>query len=205
MKQLIHQKLTEMSDLQFQITEEKRLKVAILINSTHYLLSRVFIFKEKRQFRLIVFNQGKVLVDATYKTARGAKNAFSKFWESQKDKDNVRLKWTHFYTPDENWLETWYHCVIKRRFISVLINRISYFIETVFIMTVNDGFRLIVSHRGTLWTDETYKTLNDAKRAFLSKYNHKAWKTGVIPNWSHFYPPDVKWIKKNLELIDKSH
>jgi len=204
MRKVIHKKQAETSDLQLKLKDEKRLKVAILMNSTHYLLSRVFIFKEKGQFRLIVFSQGKLLVDATYKTGRGAKNAFSRFWASKKAIDNVKPKWTHFYTPEKDWLETWYHYVIKRKFISVLINKIFYYIETVFIMTVNNGYRLIVIHRGKLWTDKTYKTLDGAHMAFLSKYNHKAWKNGVKPSWSYFYPPDVKWLEKNLELIDKS-
>ena len=205
MRQVIHKEITETSDLQIQVKEEKRLKVSILTNSVHYLLSRVFIFKEKRQYRLIVFNQGKLSTDATYKTARGAKNAFSRFWESKKEKDNVRPHWTHFYTPEKNWLEIWYHCVIKREFISMFINSILYFIETVFIMTEKDGYRLIVIHRGKVLTDEIYKTFEEAKREFLNQYNHKAWKKEVKPNWSHFYPPDVKWLQKKLELIDKSH
>jgi hypothetical protein len=72
-------------------------------------------------------------------------------------------------------------------------------------MTVKDGYRLIVIHRRKVLTDEIYKTLEEAKRAFLSQYNHKAWKNGIRPNWSHFYPPDTKWLQKNLKLLDKAH
>jgi hypothetical protein len=205
MRQIVQRELTETSDLQLREKEEKRLKVSILTNSEPYLLFRVFIFKEKGQYRLIVFNQGRLLTDVTYKTARGARNAFSRFWGSKKEKDNVRPEWTHFYTPKKKWLEIWYHCVIKRKFISVLINRISYFIETVFIMTVKDGYQLIVIHKRKVLTDKIYKTFVEAKRAFLSQYNHKAWKNGVKPKWSHFYPPDTKWLHKNLELLDKTH
>ena len=205
MRQIIHIEPMKMPHLQFQVKEEERRpKVSVLTNSSNYLVSKVFIFKEKGQFRLIVFNQGKLLADGTYTTARGARNAFSKFWGFKKEKGDVRPEWTHFYTPEKNWLETWYHCVIKRNFISVLINRISYFIETVFIMTIKDGYRLIVIHRGILLTDEIYKTFEEAKRAFMRKYNHKAWKNGVKPTWSHFSPPNAKWLHENLELIDKN-
>jgi len=205
MRQIIQRKPTKTSDLQFQVKEEKRLKVSILTNSVHYLLSRVFICKEKVQYRLIVFNQGKLLTDATYKTARGARIAFLKRWWYRGDKENAKPKWTHFYTPEKNWLETWYHCIIKRKFVSMLINRIFYYIETVFIMTVKDGYRLIVIHRRKVLTDEIFKTVEEARREFLNQYDHKAWKKGVKPNWSHFNPPGVKWLRNNLELIDKSH
>jgi hypothetical protein len=204
-RQIIQREPTGMSNLQFQVKEKKPPKVSILTNSVHYLLSRVFIFKENGQFRLIVFNQGKLLTDVIYKTANSARSAFLKQWGYKCEAENVTAKWSHFYTPEKNWLETWYHYMRKRRFISVLINKIFYFIETVFIMIVENGYRLIVIHRGQVLTDEIYKTFEEAKRAFLSEYNHKAWKNGVKPNWSHFYPPDAKWLHKNLELIDKAH
>jgi hypothetical protein len=205
MRKVIHKEPTKTSEFQFQVKEEKRLKVSILMNSVHYLLSRVFIFKEKGQYRLIVFNQGKLLTDAKYKTAKGARIAFLKLWWYRKERENVMPKWTHFYTPEKNWFETWYPCAIKRRFVSRLINRILYFIETVFIMTVNDGYQLIVIHRGKVLTNEIYKTVEEARREFLNQYNHKAWRKGVKPNWSQFYPPDTKWLHKNLELLDKAH
>ncbi len=187
-----------------QAKEKKRPKVSILINSVHYLLGKVFIVEDKRQFRLIVFSQGKLLTDMTYKTVKGARIAFLKFWAYKKVIDNINPKWSHFYPPDKYWLETWYHFVIERKFISVLINRILYFMETVFIMTVEDQYRLIVINRETLRTDEIYKTFEEAKSAFLNKYKYKAWGEGVKPNWSIFYPPDAKWLKKKLGLINKA-
>ena len=77
--------------------------------------------------------------------------------------------------------------------------------ETVFIMTVEDGYRLIVIHRGAVFIDEIYKTFEDAKRAFFNSYYHRAWRNGVKPNWSHFYPPNAKWLTKQLEKIDRVH
>jgi hypothetical protein len=187
-----------------QAEEEKELKVSILINSVHYLLGKVFIVEDKRQFRLIVFNEGKLLTDMTYKTVKGARIAFLKFWGYKKAIKNINPIWSHFYPPDKYWLETWYHFIIERRNISVLINRILYFMETVFIMTVKDQYRLVVINKERLRTDEIYKTFEEAKRAFLNKYKYKAWGEEVKPNWSIFYPPDTKWLKKKLELINKA-
>jgi len=192
--------LKKSKHLELQFKEEKKSmpKVSILTNSVHFSLFRVFIFADKGQFRLIVFNHGKLLTDAIYKTARGARIAFLKLWEFQKERENVTAKWSHFYTPEKDWLETWYHFVIERKFISLLINTVCYFLETVFIMSIENGYRLIVVHRGKVWTDEIYNTFEEAKSAFLNKYDEKAWKKGITPKWSHFYPPDAKWLKKKL-------
>lgn len=83
--------------------------------------------------------------------------------------------------------------------VSLLINSIFYFLENVFIMTVEEGFRLIVIHQGYLLTDEIYKTLKGAKIAFLKFWNYKAWEEGVRPQWSHLYPPETKWLDKKFQ------
>ena len=193
--------LKKSKQIDFQLKEKKLImpKVSVLTNSVHYSLFRVFIFEEKGQFRLIVFKQGKLLTDAIYKTARGARIAFLKVWGFRRETESVTAKWSHFYTPEKEWLETWYHFLIERKFISLLINAICYFLETVLIMVNKDEYRLIVVHRGNVWTDEIYKTFEEAKSAFFNKYNKKAWKEGVRPNWSHFFPPTTKWLKKKLE------
>ncbi len=84
---------------------------------------------------------------------------------------------------------------------SRLINSIYYFIEYVFIMTENEGYRLVAIHQGKLLTDETYKTAKGAKIAFLKFWKYRAWQQGVRPTWSHFYPPDSKWLKEKKEII----
>ena len=204
-RQIIDKEPTKNSNLQFQVKEEKRLKVSILTNAVHYSLFRVYIFEDKGKFRLIVFNRGKLLTDEIYKTARAARIAFLKLWGFQRETEKVNAKWTHFHSPEKNWLKTWYHFVIERKFISVLINRVLYFLETVFIMTVKDGYRLIVINRGTVLIDEIYKTFEGAKRSFISNFNYRAWINGVKPNWSHFYPPDDRWLTKQLEITDTSY
>ena len=107
MRHVIERRPTKTSDLQFQVKEEKRLKVSILTNAVHYSLSRVFIFKEKDQFRLIVYNLGEILTNKSYKTAKGVRIAFLKLWSYRRGTENVLPNWTHFYTPEKDWLETW--------------------------------------------------------------------------------------------------
>ena len=51
--------------------------------------------------------------------------------------------------------------------ISVLTNSIYYFIETVYIMSVKNGYRLIVIQQRRLLTDEIYKTPRGGPHCFL--------------------------------------
>jgi hypothetical protein len=82
--------------------------------------------------------------------------------------------------------------------ISVLTNSIYYFIETVFIMAVKNGYRLIVIQQRRLLTDEIYKTPGGARIAFLKFYGNKAWEEGVKAIWSKFYPPIPGWCDRKL-------
>jgi hypothetical protein len=87
--------------------------------------------------------------------------------------------------------------------ISRLINSIYYFIESVFIIAEKQGYRLVAIHQGKLLTDQTYKTVKGARIAFLKMWSYKAWKEGVKAKWSHFYPPDPKWLEKNIQVERK--
>ncbi|MDQ1353820.1 MAG: hypothetical protein QG657_4127 [Acidobacteriota bacterium] len=78
--------------------------------------------------------------------------------------------------------------------ISLLINSIYYFIESVFIMTVKEGYRLVIIHQCRLLTDEIYKTARGARIAFAKRYGNKAWRVGVKAEWSRFYPPERNWL-----------
>ncbi len=78
--------------------------------------------------------------------------------------------------------------------ISLLINSIYYFIESVFIMVVKEGYRLVVIHHGRLLTDEIYKTARGARVAFLKRFGYKAWREGVKAEWSLFYAPESRWL-----------
>ena len=80
----------------------------------------------------------------------------------------------------------------KNRRISLLINSVYFFIESVFILETENGFRLIAIHQNKVLTDETYKTVKGAKIAFLKLFAYKAWEEGVKPQWTSFYPPEEK-------------
>jgi len=82
--------------------------------------------------------------------------------------------------------------------ISSLFNSVEYFIETVFIMTIKDGYRLLVIHRQRLLIDKTFKTAKGARISFQKNYRYNAWKDDVKANWSIFYPPDKGWVEKKL-------
>jgi hypothetical protein len=83
--------------------------------------------------------------------------------------------------------------------ISLLINSVYYFIESVFIAETSAGYRLSVTHHGAVLTDEIYKTLKGARIGFTKRYGHKAWEEGVKPHWTPFYPPEKKWLKEKLQ------
>ncbi len=82
--------------------------------------------------------------------------------------------------------------------ISILINYVYYFLETLFIMTVEGGYRLLVIHEGKLLTDKTYKTAKGARIAFSKLYGVRAWRDDVKAEWSRFYSPDAGWVEKKL-------
>lgn len=84
--------------------------------------------------------------------------------------------------------------------ISILINAIFYFIERVFIVKnpEQDGCRLVVMQNHRVLIYEDYETVRGARIAFTRMFKRKAWKKGVKPDWSHFFDPDVEWLKEKL-------
>jgi hypothetical protein len=80
--------------------------------------------------------------------------------------------------------------------ISMLVNSISYFLETVFILAKDGVFRLVVIHNGRILTDKAYGSARGAKIAFSRRYSDKAWNDAIEAFWSEFYDPGTKWFKK---------
>lgn len=80
-----------------------------------------------------------------------------------------------------------------------LVNNGYFFLRYVFIVEDDGNYRLVVIHDNRLLTDRLYKSLSHAKSAFGRMYNRKAWKKGVKPEWSTFFPPGAGWIKNKIE------
>jgi hypothetical protein len=85
--------------------------------------------------------------------------------------------------------------------ISLLINAIFFFLECAFIEEVADagGYRLVVNHKGRVLTDRCYDSTRGARIAFSRMYHTQGLTEGVRAEWSHFYPPEGKWLKKRVE------
>ena len=80
----------------------------------------------------------------------------------------------------------------KNRRISILINSIYFFIESVFILETGDGYRLIAIHRNKILANGFYRTVRGAKIAYLKFFAYKVWKEDVKPQWTPFYHPEEK-------------
>jgi hypothetical protein len=85
--------------------------------------------------------------------------------------------------------------------ISLLLNAVYFFLQCVFIMRTEKGYRLIVVHQNRLLTDRTYKTFKGARIAFSKLWSYKAWESGVKPEWSLFYPPEPSWLSDRMKAL----
>ena len=82
-----------------------------------------------------------------------------------------------------------------------LINESRYLLQYVMILFEEEGYRLVVKRGCKIITNKNYKTLNEAKEAFLELHGSLAFKDDVLPIWSHIYPPDKGWLEKKLEGV----
>ncbi|MCP4653733.1 MAG: hypothetical protein GY858_10195 [Candidatus Omnitrophica bacterium] len=80
-------------------------RISRLINSIYYFIENVFIASENESYRLVAVHHGNLLTNETYKTAKGARIAFFKFWSYRAWEEGVKPKWSRFYPPDPEWLE----------------------------------------------------------------------------------------------------
>ncbi len=79
-------------------------EISLLINSAYYFIECVYISRFNDGFRLIVLHQGTVLMDAIYKTVRGARIAFSRLYKNRSWKEEVKAEWSDFYLPEMCWI-----------------------------------------------------------------------------------------------------
>ena len=90
----------------------------------------------------------------------------------------------------------------KGKQVSLLINHGYYFLQYVFIMVEDAGFRLAVIHQGNVLIFRRYSSLRAARTAFARLYNRKAWQKGVKANWSQVYNPEQKWLDEKLAILE---
>ena len=83
--------------------------------------------------------------------------------------------------------------------ISLLTNSIYYFLQCVFIIKEGEEFRLVVIHNNRVRTDKQFDSLRGARIAFTKLYDELAWEENVKAQWSHFYPPDAKWLEDKVK------
>ena len=84
--------------------------------------------------------------------------------------------------------------------ISVLLNSVSFFIESVLIVCQDGGYRLLAIHNGRLLGEAVYETERGAKIAFLKRFGSRVFKKGTRAYWSHFYNPEKTFLKSKAAL-----
>jgi len=89
-----------------------------------------------------------------------------------------------------------------KKYISILINSVYFFIECVFIIRFPGYYRLVALHNGIVLTDTNYKTLKGARIGFYRMFRNKLWKRGIKGEWSPFYNPDTEWLKAKTAPVD---
>lgn len=77
-------------------------RISLLTNGVYYFIETVFLLETVEGYRLIAIHGGKLLIDETYKTAKGARIAFLKFYGYKAWEEGVKPFWTPFYPPEEN-------------------------------------------------------------------------------------------------------
>jgi len=85
--------------------ERHDLKIMFLINSINYFLESVFIIIERHSYRLVVINDDHILTDRRYRTLKGARIAFSKFYCERRWEKKIPARWSHAYPPNPTWLK----------------------------------------------------------------------------------------------------
>ncbi len=79
-------------------------KISRLLNSIYYFLDCVFIIITEPDYRLVILHHDQVIMDVHYKTLRGAKIAFAKYFGERAWAEEVQSQWTHAYPPDNDWM-----------------------------------------------------------------------------------------------------
>jgi hypothetical protein len=90
-------------------------KISRLLNSIYYFLDCVFILLTEKDYRLVILHHDKVVMDSQYKTLRGAKIAYAKFFNENAWAEGVQPQWSQVYQPDDDWLSEKLEILKKKR------------------------------------------------------------------------------------------
>jgi hypothetical protein len=91
--------------LQQELNPGEKKKISSLLNAVHYYVDCAFIIRLKNKYRLVAFFHSQVLFDKYYPTERGSRIAFQKMFKDQACKEGVKAIWSHYYPPDQDWME----------------------------------------------------------------------------------------------------
>jgi len=91
----------------FHGNQNQKVLISSLINSVYFTIGNCFIMfmHDKKKYRLLAVLGNKVLADCVYPTLRGARIAFKRKFIDRAWYDDVAAEWSHFYTPDQDWIE----------------------------------------------------------------------------------------------------
>jgi hypothetical protein len=79
-----------------ELEEKNEIYTARLLNSYVYFLGNVFIVNQGIEFKLVVVDEDKILIDKEYGTFRGAKIAFGRLFGKRGWKKGLKPKWGEF-------------------------------------------------------------------------------------------------------------
>ncbi len=84
--------------------DPNEIKIQRLINSMYYGVETAFIQMGEKTYRLVGLNGETIIFDGDYRTLRGAKIAFTKFFETRAYKEGIKAEWSHTYPVEGDWL-----------------------------------------------------------------------------------------------------
>ncbi len=91
-----------------QMTDDREeleiLTISRLINSIFYFIDFVYIIKLTNKYRLVALHKQRVLCDCYFLSFEECKIAFDKLFKEKTWEERVKADWSHFYSPDQNWL-----------------------------------------------------------------------------------------------------
>jgi len=87
-----------------EVNPGDRVKISFLINALYWFTEYAFIIEEENGYRLISIHLGRLLVNKTYKRARNAKIAFTRFFNNKIWKKGIKPIWSPFIRRRPNGL-----------------------------------------------------------------------------------------------------